>query len=124
MGTKMKKTKVYMDTVVDIQVVTGKKSKDEVEEKINRAFIAFQKVEHACSRFSSDSELTKACQQIETPVSVSPFLFEPLKFALEIAKWTDGIFDPTVGKVMEEYGFNRHYLTKQSIHSPSADAVT
>jgi thiamine biosynthesis lipoprotein len=120
----MKKTKLYMDTVVDIQVVTGKKSKDEAEERINRAFNAFQKVEHACSRFSFDSELMMACQQIETPVMISPYLFEPLRFALEIAKWTDGIFDPTVGKVMEEHGFNRHYLTKQTIHSTSSDSVT
>jgi thiamine biosynthesis lipoprotein len=124
-GVKMKKTKLYMDTVVDIQVVTGEwKPKEEAEAKINRAFEAFQKVEQACSRFSPDSELMEACRLIETPVPVSPFLFEPLKFALEIAKWTDGVFDPTVGKMMEEHGFNRHYLTGQWIESPSADSVT
>jgi thiamine biosynthesis lipoprotein len=122
---KMKKTKLYMDTVVDIQVVTGKcRLKEEAETKMNRAFEAFQKVEQACSRFSPDSELMKACQHINTPVPVSPFLFEPLKFALEMAQWTDGVFDPTVGKVMEEHGFNRHYLTGVSIESPSADLVT
>jgi thiamine biosynthesis lipoprotein len=121
----MKKTKLYMDTVVDIQVVTGKwNSKEEAKAKINRAFEAFQKVEQACSRFSPDSELMEACRLIDTPVPISPFLFEPLKFALEMAKWTDGVFDPTVGKVMEEHGFNRHYLTGQSIESPSADSVT
>lgn len=112
-----------MDTVVDIQVVT-EKSKDETEAKINRAFEAFQKIEQTCSRFSPDSELMKACQQIENPVPISPFLFEPLKFALEIAKWTNGVFDPTVGKIMEEHGFNRHYLTGDLIQSPSADSVT
>ncbi|MDB4868698.1 MAG: thiamine biosynthesis protein ApbE [Cohnella sp.] len=111
-----------MDTVVDIQVVT-EKSKDEAETKINRAFEAFQKIEHTCSRFSPDSELMKACQQIQIPVPVSPYLFEPLKFALEIAKWTDGVFDPTVGKLMEEHGFNRHYLTGDLIHSAAADSV-
>jgi thiamine biosynthesis lipoprotein len=121
----MKKTKLYMDTVVDIQVVAGKsKAKEAKEAKINRAFEAFQKVEQACSRFSPDSELMEACRQIETAVPISPFLFEPLKFALEIAKWTDGVFDPTVGKVMEEHGFNRNYLTGQLMDSPSADSVT
>jgi FAD:protein FMN transferase len=119
----MKKTKLYMDTVVKIEVVAGK-SKIEAEAKINRAFQAFQKVEQACSRFSTDSELMQACRVIETPVSVSPLLFEPLKFALELAEWTDGEFDPTVGKVMEEHGFNRHYLTGQSMESESADSVT
>jgi thiamine biosynthesis lipoprotein len=65
----------------------------------------------------------KVCQQIQIPVPVSPYLFEPLKFAMEIAKWTGGIFDPTVGKLMEEHGFNRHYLTREFIQSPSADLV-
>lgn len=120
----MKKTKLYMDTVVDIQVVTGKWTKEEAEAKIHQAFEAFQKVEQACSRFSPDSEVMKACQQIETPVQVSPFLFEPLKFALQLAEWTEGAFDPTVGRTMEKNGFNRHYLTREIIESPSADAVT
>lgn len=112
-----------MDTVVDIQIVT-KQPGNEAEAKINQAFEAFRKVEHACSRFSPDSELMEACRQIETAVPISPFLFEPLKFALAVAEWTDGVFDPTVGKVMEEYGFNRHYLTGLTIQSPSADSAT
>jgi thiamine biosynthesis lipoprotein len=119
----MKKTKLYMDTVVDIQVVT-RKSKEETEEKINRAFQAFKKVEQACSRFTSTSELMQASKIIGAPVEISPFLFEPLLFAIEMAKLTDGRFDPTVGKVMEENGFNRHYLTGDLMDSPSSDSVT
>ncbi|WEK56441.1 MAG: FAD:protein FMN transferase [Candidatus Cohnella colombiensis] len=112
-----------MDTVVSIQVVCGESNSMEmVEAQINRAFEAFYHVEQACSRFSIDSELMRACRQIETPVPVSPFLFEPLKFALEMAQWTDGVFDPTVGKVMEEHGFNRHYLTGQSVQSTVTDS--
>ncbi len=112
-----------MDTVVQIQVFT-ETSKDEAEAKINRAFEAFQKIERACSRFNPDSELMRACRQIQRPVQVSPFLFEPLKFALEIAKWTDGIFDPTVGKAMEEQGFNRQYLTGKFMESPASVSAT
>ncbi|WP_312470412.1 FAD:protein FMN transferase [Neobacillus sp.] len=119
----MKKAKLYMDTLVDIQVVT-EKSKEKMEEKINRAFTAFQKVEQACSRFTPSSELMQACQIIGTPVEISPFLFEPLLLAIEIAKLTDGLFDPTVGKVMEENGFNRHYLTGDLMESPSSDSVS
>ena len=118
----MRKTKLYMDTVVDIKVVT-KKSKEETEVKINRAFQAFQNVEQACSRFSATSELMQASKIIGTPVNISPFLFEPLRFALEMAKLTDGLFDPTVGKMMEENGFNRQYLTGDRIESLAAKAV-
>jgi FAD:protein FMN transferase len=119
----MRKTKLYMDTVVDIKVAT-RNSKEETEEKINRAFQAFQKVEQACSRFTTRSELMQAIQNVGTPVKISPFLFEPLQFALEMAKLTDGLFDPTVGKVMELNGFNRHYLMRDTIESPSAEDVT
>lgn len=123
MGKIMKKTKLFMDTVVDIQVVT-RKSKDQTEAVIDRAFEAFRKVEQACSRFSLDSELMEACREIKTPIRISPFLFEPLKFALEVAKWTNGIFDPAVGKAMEELGFNQHYLTGETIQSSSLGSAT
>ncbi|MCR8629988.1 FAD:protein FMN transferase [Paenibacillus radicis (ex Xue et al. 2023)] len=119
----MEKTKLFMDTVVTIQVVT-RKSKNESEAAIERAFEAFRKVEHACSRFSLDSELMEASRQIKIPVPISPFLFEPLKFALEVAKWTKGIFDPAVGKTMEDHGFNQHYLTGETIQSSSSVSAT
>ncbi|MCM3570422.1 FAD:protein FMN transferase [Neobacillus mesonae] len=120
----MKKAKLFMDTVVEIQVViNGTASKEAAETKVDRAFEAFRKVEHACSRFSPDSELMTACRNMEKPVPISPFLFEPLKFALEMAKWTEGEFDPAIGKVMEEQGYNRHYLTGTSIETPSADST-
>ncbi|MGG5252783.1 FAD:protein FMN transferase [Neobacillus sp. SM06] len=118
----MRKTKLYMDTVVDINVVTTK-SKVATEAKINRAFEAFQKVEQACSRFNTESELMKASQYVGKPVKISPFLFEPLTFALEIAQLTNGLFDPTVGKIMEENGFNRQYLTGNFINSCSAETA-
>ena len=87
MRWKMRKTKLYMDTVVDIQVVT-KEPKNQAEDRIDRAFNAFYKVEQACSRFNQESELMKACLQIETWVPLSPYVFEPLRFALEMAEST------------------------------------
>ncbi|NOV03680.1 FAD:protein FMN transferase [Paenibacillus sp. LMG 31457] len=119
----MKKTKLFMDTVVDIKVVT-QQPKDVIEAAIDRAFEAFRKVEHACSRFSLDSELMEACRQVQTPVKISPLLFEPLKFALEMAEWTNGLFDPAVGKAMEDHGFNQHYLTGETIQSLSSASAT
>jgi len=108
-----------MDTVVEIQVDT-EQSSEETGAAFERAFAAFHKVERACSRFDPDSELRKACRQIQIPVPVSPYLFEPLKFAMEMAEGTGGAFDPAVGKAMEENGFNRRYLTGELVESPSA----
>jgi FAD:protein FMN transferase len=121
---KIRKTKLYMDTVVDIQVIAANLSKEEIELKIHHAFDAFRKVEEACSRFTPDSELMKATKTIGVPVQISPYLFEPLKFAMEMAKSTDGLFDPTIGKTLEDFGFNRHYLTGERVDTFAEDAVT
>ncbi|WP_246303075.1 FAD:protein FMN transferase [Paenibacillus plantarum] len=112
-----------MDTVIEIKVVTSL-SLPKVEPLIEQAFAAFRNVELACSRFTSDSELMKASQQIRTHVQISSWLFQPLKFALEMAEWTQGIFDPTIGKTMEAYGFNRHYLTGETNSNVAADNAT
>ncbi|ULT57669.1 FAD:protein FMN transferase [Neobacillus drentensis] len=119
----MRKTKLYMDTFVDIQVV-AKGAKEEAEVRIERAFNAFYKVEQACSRFTSSSEIMQASRTVGTPIKISPFLFKPLHFAIEMARLTDGLFDPTVGKAMEQQGFNRHYLTGGLTESPSAASVS
>jgi thiamine biosynthesis lipoprotein len=121
----MKKTKLYMDTVVQIEIVINdEKLMKGAEAKLGSAFEMFRIVEQACSRFSLESELIKACKVIKRPVHISPILFEPLKFAMEIAKLTDGEFDPTIGKTMEEQGYNRHYLTGEIMDSESDDSAT
>ncbi|MBP1965398.1 FAD:protein FMN transferase [Paenibacillus aceris] len=120
----MKKTKLFMDTVVDIQVVVADHSRDKAAAAVDRAFEVFRKVEQACSRFSRDSEVMKATRQLQTAVKISPFIFEPLRFALEVAEVTNGMFDPTVGKAMEDYGFNQHYLTGETIQSSASDSAT
>lgn len=122
---KLRKTKLFMDTVVDIQIVLNEAALEEsANVKIEKAFAAFRQVEQACSRFSPESEIMQACRVIGKPVKISPFLFEPLKFALEMAKLTGGEFDPTIGKTLEEQGYNRHYLSGEVVDSPSAEAVT
>lgn len=134
----IRRRKLFMDTIVDIQVVTGLgtvaentdekgnrlASEQDMQNQINRAFHAFRQVEQACSRFSLDSELMRATRQIGEPVQVSSSLFEPLKLALHMAELTSGIFDPTVGKRLEQHGFNQHYLTHQYINSPAVESAT
>ncbi|AZN41556.1 FAD:protein FMN transferase [Paenibacillus albus] len=114
----MKKAKLFMDTIVQIEAHSGNEmSDDELDSCINKAFDAFRLVERACSRFSPDSELMQACRRIGEATAISPYLFEPLKFALEMAEWTDGSFDPAIGQLLESKGFNRHYLTGERMNS-------
>lgn len=119
----MYKAKLFMDTVVTIEVDTVQPD-EAAEAAIERAFAAFRRVEDACSRFSSDSELMLSCRHTSIPVVLSPYLFEPLKMALELAEWTKGVFDPVIGKTMEKYGFNRHYLTGDSVSSLASETAT
>ncbi|WNQ12830.1 FAD:protein FMN transferase [Paenibacillus aurantius] len=123
---KTRRTKWYMDTFVDIQAVPGRGVTEEAAAGIERAFGAFRKVEQACSRFSPDSELMTICRLTPagTPVSVSPLLYEPLQFALELAEWTGGRFDPSLGGRMEGLGFNRHYLTGETMRSAVSGSAT
>ena len=46
-----------------------------------------------------------------------------LKVALEMAKVTEGVFDPTIGNVVEEQGYNRLYLTGEQIGSSSEESA-
>jgi thiamine biosynthesis lipoprotein len=119
----VKKTKLFMDTVVEIKVVSSLPV-TEVEPVIEQAFSAFRNVELACSRFTPDSELIQACQQVRTHVPISSWLFQPLKFALEMAESTEGIFDPSIGNTMEYYGFNRHYLTGEISSNLASENAT
>ena len=106
-------SEICMDTVVTIHLISQQTQK-KAEEKIMRAFGVFRYVETVCSRFTPDSEVMGLSKQVGQPVEVSPVLFEALKFSLEVAKETNGAFDPTVGLTLENYGFNRSCLSKDA----------
>ncbi|MDO7906276.1 FAD:protein FMN transferase [Paenibacillus sp. JX-17] len=117
----LRRTRLYMDTVVDIQAVHDDSlSLQEAELHIQQAFEMFRQVELACSRFDADSELSIACRCIQQPVPLSPYLFEPLRFAIQLAEATEGLFDPCIGSTLIKQGFDRHYLTGERM---AADSV-
>ncbi|WP_353872957.1 FAD:protein FMN transferase, partial [Bacillus licheniformis] len=99
-----------MGTTVSIQVIAPQSDEANVLHHISKAFTIFKTVETTCSRFDAKSEVMKLIRHVKEPVSVSPLLFEALHFAVLVANETNGIFDPTVGKQLENRGFNEHYL--------------
>jgi thiamine biosynthesis lipoprotein len=114
---------IAMDTVVSIQVV-GVADEGLVRPVVQRALDWFATVERACSRFDPNSELRHLLARSGEPVEVSPVLFEAVRFALALARQTGGAFDPTIGRLLERHGFNRHYVTGETITSPSADPAS
>ena len=112
---------VAMDTWITLQVVSSW-PRERVEVDAKRAFDWFEAVEKACSRFDPSSELRRLVDRPGEPVPVSPLLLEATAFALELARMTNGAFDPTVGGALERRGFNRNYRTGEAVPSGVDDA--
>lgn len=112
---------IAMDTFVTVEVVTAE-TEPRVSAAIQRALDWFDVVERACSRFDPDSELRRLLQRVGRPVVTSPVLFEAVRFACELARRTDGAFDPTVGWALAAKGFDRDYRSGQRIPVPAAAA--
>jgi thiamine biosynthesis lipoprotein len=66
-------------------------------------------VDRACSRFRSDSELTRLNAAAGRPTPVGPLLFEALETAVAAAKATGGLVDPTVGRTLRQSGYDRTF---------------
>ncbi|WP_036960259.1 FAD:protein FMN transferase [Pseudoclavibacter soli] len=75
------------------------------------------RVERACSRFVPDSELRGIPELTET--QVSPVLAELMRVALEAARRTGGLVDPTLGRAEEAIGY-RVTMGGQLVAAPVA----
>ncbi len=117
--TTLSKSVLLMGTVVSIRVV-GDGRAHEMRKGIDEAVAAMQGVESMASRFDEDSVLCALCRQPGVLRPVPPALFYALAIAREMAELTDGLFDPTVGGILESQGFDRHYLTGAKTHSDVA----
>ncbi|HUZ80690.1 MAG TPA: FAD:protein FMN transferase [Gaiellaceae bacterium] len=66
-------------------------------------------VDIACSRFRSDSELVLANAQSGSPVIVSELLARFVRFALDAARDSGGLVDPTMGAQLRAAGYDRTF---------------
>jgi thiamine biosynthesis lipoprotein len=110
-----------MGTVVTIHVVghgTERTEPTERKQSVDDALAWFHEVERTCSRFDPDSELSRLSTRIGARVPVSELLFEAVRFAIAVAEESDGAFDPTLGLLLEERGFNREYRSGVVVRSP------
>ena len=104
-----------MGTVVTIRIVGGVDSA--VQQSVERAFDWFRQIEEICTRFDPQSEVMRLAAQPGVAVPVSTVLFEAVRFALAVAGESRGAFDPTVGRAMEQRGFNEEYKTRRAVHT-------
>jgi thiamine biosynthesis lipoprotein len=115
---------VSMDTLVHVNVVSDW-PRASVEPIVQRALDWFTSVEGICSRFDPESEVMRLSRRVNRPVRVSTLLLELVAFALDLAKRTEGAFDPTIGAALEQRGISTNYRTGQRVHSGiDPDGVT
>ena len=117
-------TRVFMDTPVVIEISAPEHDEGELAERTDRAFGWFAEVERRCSRFDEASELRSLSRRVGEPISISALLFNALNISVEVAQLTGGALDPTIGRAMEQSGFNTNYLTGEQVApSSSADSL-
>jgi thiamine biosynthesis lipoprotein len=66
-------------------------------------------VDLACSRFRPDSDLVKLNHAGGAARRVGPVLWDALEAAVETARATGGLVDPTIGKAMRLAGYDRTF---------------
>lgn len=118
---EVEETWLQMGTIVHLRVVTDAAAAD-VNQAFEQARAAFVQVESVCSRFDEDSELRRLSRTVGCPTPVSDTLYQILRFALAVADETDGLFDPTVGRLLHSHGFNQHYLTGAEVTDEPGEA--
>jgi FAD:protein FMN transferase len=81
-------------------------------------------IDRACSRFRTDSELSRVNARAGRPVHASPLLLEALEVALRAAELTGGDVDPTVGAALELAGYDRDWRLLAEPHGEPERATT
>ncbi|NLJ81324.1 MAG: FAD:protein FMN transferase [Firmicutes bacterium] len=92
--------RVLMDTVVEIRIDGGGDPG-----LLDRSFQEMERLEGILSRFVPGSDLAQVNAQAGSWVQVDQALADLLALALEAAEISGGAFDPTIGAVIELWGF-------------------
>ena len=72
------------------------------------------RIDCACSRFRSDSELVRLNARAGETVEVGELLLEAIRVALHAAEATGGLVDPTVGRTLRLAGYDRTFVRVQA----------
>jgi thiamine biosynthesis lipoprotein len=104
----------------DIELFSDAGDSRLASEALQSARRFFQEVEARFSRFRPDSELVQLNRLPGEAMRVSPDLAELVALALEAARISDGIFDPTVIDALEMAGYDRsiELIRKDGPHPP------
>ena len=83
----------------------------------------FDRLDRTFSRFRADSELNVVNEGSAEFVGVSPVFARALVLALDAARRTDGLVDPTLGAAIEAAGYDRDFAELPADAPPPGPAV-
>ncbi len=109
-NSSTQKTIILMDTVVDVRV-DGRNS----EALVEKVFTVMGDLERLLSRFLDESDVSKVNRGAGHWVKVSPTTLEVIELGIELGDLTAGIFDITIGAVLDLWGFGsgRYHVPNQ-----------
>jgi FAD:protein FMN transferase len=77
-----------------------------MEDAADTAFDEVRRLDNLLSNYKKDSELSQVNERAaQTPMKVSPELFQVIESCLEYSRQSEGAFDITVGPLMRVWGF-------------------
>ncbi|MEY2193513.1 FAD:protein FMN transferase [Neobacillus sp. BF23-41] len=91
-----------MSTIVQISI-----SQELFANDLMPIYKLFELIEDTCSRFRSDSELSRLNQHVDKEVIVSSEMFSILSDALRFFEETEGIFNPSILSSLENHGYSK-----------------
>jgi FAD:protein FMN transferase len=91
--------------------------------ELNAVKELFEQLDRIFSRFRTGSELNLANDASAEFVGVSPVFARALVLALDAARRTDGLVDPTLGAAVEAAGYDRDFADLAVDERPPAPAV-
>lgn len=94
-------------------------SKGNAQQTVKTMFEALDEVNGTFNPWISTSELYKLNHSNGQWTEVSPQLSDVLRYAIEMARETDGNFDPTIGRLVNLWGFNTIDSKKWHLPSPA-----
>lgn len=98
-----------MNTDVKAVICVPEGRRDKGERSLQKAKIMFHLLERAFSRFLPDSELSLLNASAGRSFTATPLLFSVIEAALNAARLTDGIFDPTLLPEIISAGYDRSF---------------
>ncbi len=106
-------------TVWGLSATLAVERDDQFEAALATLWRHLDAVDAAANRFRSDSEVTRLNRASGEPLEVSATFEDVLAAALECARWTDGLCDPTVLPALLDLGYDRDYDELRAAGAPA-----